>query len=172
MKDGFQYPAEIIELAQSAVEGSDEAQSQISEWVCALFNSGGYGALLGINAELATPELTRGSLPYRQSLTRGGDIFHGGAVMSLLDCLCGLLITCDPRNILGRRTGVTTDFNITLLRAIPPGEGLRAELRPLRAGRNMLYVQGDAFGADSDTHVARARISALMLEWAKVGLAP
>ena len=172
MKVGFQYPQEIVELAQRAVDGDADAQPQISEWLCALFNSGRYGALLGVVAELATPELARGSLPYRQPLTRGGEIFHGGAVMSLLDHICGLLMNCNPRNILKHRTGVTTDFNITFLRAIPPGEDLRAELRPLRSGRNLLYVQADAFGADSDTHVARARITALMLDRIEVGLEP
>lgn len=172
MHVGHDLPDEITDLARRAIKGDVDAQLRISELVCAMFNGGRYGALLGVVAELATPQLVKGHLPYRQSLTRGGEIFHGGAVMSLLDHLSGLFHTCDPRNILAGRTGVTTDFNITFLRAVPPGEDLRAELHPLRAGRNMVYIQGDAYGSVSNSHVARARITALLLNQADVGLEP
>jgi len=162
-------PEQMRGLAQRAADGDLDAETDLSEQVCARFNKGRYGKHLGIVAALATPKLAKGRLAWDVSLTRGGDIFHGGAVMGLLDHLSGLILMSDPRNLLAGRTGVTTDFNITLLKAIPPREGLRAELRPLRSGRNMVYIQGDAFGDESGTHVARARITALLLHASALG---
>ena len=162
-------PKEMRELARRANDGDLDAERALSEQVCARFNKGRYGNHLGIVAELATPRLAKGRLGWDLALTRGGDIFHGGAVMSLIDHLSGLILMSDPRNLLAGRTGVTTDFNITLLKAIPPREGLRAELRPLRSGRNMVYMQGDAFGEESGTHVARARITSLLLHVSALG---
>jgi len=128
-----------------------------------------FGSHLGIETLDVVPDRVTMRLPWRRELRRGGGIFHGGAIMALADQVAGCLFNTDPRIAAAACTGLTTDFNVSFLRAAEPGEALVATGIVLRRGRKVTFMQIDVSGEVSGRAVATCRTTYLTVERANVG---
>jgi 1,4-dihydroxy-2-naphthoyl-CoA hydrolase len=130
------------------------------------------GAHLGIVVvEVGTDRVTM-RMPWRPELQRGGGIFHGGAVMALADHVAGCVFNTDPRVPASGSTGLTTDFNVSFLRAAEKGEAVLATGWVLRRGRNVTFMQIDVRAEASGRPVATCRATYLTVARASVAKAP
>jgi 1,4-dihydroxy-2-naphthoyl-CoA hydrolase len=100
-------------------------------------------------------------MPWKREFRRGGGIFHGGAIMALADHVAGCLFHTDPRVAASESTGLTTDFNVSFLRAAEPGEGMSATGTVLRRGKNVTFMQIDVRGETSGLTLATCRTTYL-----------
>jgi 1,4-dihydroxy-2-naphthoyl-CoA hydrolase len=115
------------------------------------------GAHLGIELLEILPDRVSMRMPWRPELRRGGGIFHGGAIMALADHVGGTVLNTDPRILASGSTGMTTDFNISFLRAVEPGQAVVATGWVLRRGRRMTFMQVEIRGETSPKVVAICR---------------
>ena len=89
--------------------------------------------------------------------------------MSLADHVAGWLFNTDPRVVAEGKTGLTTDFNVSFLRAAEPGEALVAEGSVLRRGRHVTFMQIEVRGETAGRVVATCRTTYLLVDLARVG---
>lgn len=83
-------------------------------------------------------------LPAQEKHTRSGAFLHGGATASLIDTATAFAVG----SVLGNMTsGVTVDLTIHYLRPVRVGE-IVAKARVVRAGKRLLTVSAEVFGAD------------------------
>src|SRR5580704_10423069 len=111
------------------------------------------GSHLGIETVQVAADRVKMRMPWRPEVRRGGGIFHGGAIMALADQVAGCLFNTDPRVAAASATGLTTDFNVSFLKALPPGEALVATGSVLRRGRQMTFMQIEVRGESEGTPV-------------------
>lgn len=80
----------------------------------------------------------------REDMVNPVQVLHGGAASAMLDDLCGLTVFA-----LGREFGYTS-VNLTMdfLNAARLGETLTAEANIVRAGRNIVHLEGRITNAD------------------------
>ncbi|MGH7269308.1 MAG: PaaI family thioesterase [Polyangiaceae bacterium] len=156
-------PPELRAIALAAVAGDAAALTAY----LATFREGRQlrglhmGATLGVETlDVAVNRVTM-RMPWRPELRRGGDIFHGGAIMALADHVAGCVFHTDPRTAAANETGLTTDFSVSFLHALPPGEALVACGSVLRRGRNVTFIQVDVRGEASESAVAACRATYL-----------
>ncbi|HEX9955766.1 MAG TPA: PaaI family thioesterase [Fibrella sp.] len=99
-----------------------------------------------LNGTLLTVEEGRMTASYlvREDMVNPMQVLHGGAASAILDDLCGLTVFA-----LGREFGYTS-VNLTMdfLNAARLGETLTAEANVLRAGRNIIHLEGRITNAD------------------------
>jgi uncharacterized protein (TIGR00369 family) len=96
-----------------------------------------FGGLLGMELDTASPEEVCGHLDWREELcTAGGQILHGGALMSLADSLGGL---CAYLNLPAGAATATISSSTNMLRAVREGR-VTGCARPLRVGRSVIVV--------------------------------
>jgi uncharacterized protein (TIGR00369 family) len=126
------------------------------------------GTHLGIDLVGVTPESATMRMPWRPELRRAGDIFHGGAIMSLADHVAGCVFNLDPHQIASGTTGLTTDFHTTFLRAAPPGDALLATGRPLRRGRTATFIDVEVIAETSRKLVAAIRTTYVSVAFDKL----
>lgn len=98
-----------------------------------------FAAKLGIVLDSATPEEVSGRLAYAPDLCTAGGTIHGGALMALADSLGGI---CAFLNLPEGAQTATVGSSTTFMRAVREGE-VRAQTRPLHAGRSVIVVQTD-----------------------------
>jgi uncharacterized protein (TIGR00369 family) len=159
------------DLARAAAAGDAAALQAYFEILKGRIAARGvhFGAHLGIE----TLEVRSGHVVMRMAwkpeLRRGGGVFHGGAIMALADQVAGCLFNTDPRVPAAGATGLTTDFNVSFLKALPPGEALVATGTVLRRGRQMTFMQIDVRGETDGTPVASCRTAYLTVPRANVG---
>ena len=127
------------------------------------------GSHLGIETVQVAADRVKMRMPWRPEVRRGGGIFHGGAIMALADQVAGCLFNTDPRIAAAACTGLTTDFNVSFLRAAEQGETLVAEGTVLRRGRKVTFMQIEVRGEGSGRAVATCRTTYLTVERANVG---
>jgi 1,4-dihydroxy-2-naphthoyl-CoA hydrolase len=127
------------------------------------------GTHLGIELVSVEPERVVMRMAHRVELQRGGGIFHGGAIMALADHVAGCLFNTDPRVAAAGNTGLTIDFSMSFLRAVPPGEALVAEGTVLRRGRKIVFMAITIRGEASQKDVAVARTTYVTVPAANVG---
>jgi uncharacterized protein (TIGR00369 family) len=141
------------DLAAAAATGDPAA---VEAYLAALKASGlrrkeHFGSTLGVEFVSVDTDRVVMRLPWRPELRRGGGIFHGGALMALADHVAGCVFNTDPRIAASGRTGLTTDFSASFLRAAEPGEAVLATGKVLRRGRNVTFMEieicGEANGA-------------------------
>ncbi|MDP9149127.1 MAG: PaaI family thioesterase, partial [Myxococcota bacterium] len=130
---------------------------------------GQLGAHLGLQVLEVSRDRVVMRMPWRPELRRWGDIFHGGALMALADQVGGCLFNVDPRVVASGSTALTTDFNMSFLRAAAPGEAVVATGSVLRRGRNMTFMVVDVNAESSRRLVATCRASYLTVAGAQVG---
>jgi len=161
----------IVGLARAAVAGDEAALASFHAALQA-FVFGGEGHLgshLGVEVVSVARDRVVMRLPWRRALRRGGDIFHGGALMALADHVAGCLFNTDPRIVAEGLTGLTTDFNVSFLRAAAPGEAVVALGTVLRRGRNVTFMQIDVTAEGSGKAVATCRTTYLTVPRARLG---
>ena len=74
----------------------------------------------------------------REDMVNPMQVLHGGAASAILDDLCGLTVFA-----LGREYGYTSvNLTVDFLSAARLGETLTAEAVVVRAGRNIVHVEG------------------------------
>jgi len=127
------------------------------------------GSHLGIETVEVAPDRVTMRMPWRRELRRGGGIFHGGAIMALADQVAGCLFSTDPRVAAATCTGLTTDFNVSFLRAAEQGEAIVATGTVLRRGRKVTFMQIEVRGETSGRVVATCRTTYLTVARANVG---
>jgi uncharacterized protein (TIGR00369 family) len=131
------------------------------------------GVHLGSHLGIETVDVKAGRvvmrMPWKPELRRGGGVFHGGAIMALADQVAGCLFNTDPRIPAASATGLTTDFNVSFLKALPAGEALVAEGTVLRRGRQMTFMQIEVRGETAGTPVAICRATYLTVPRVAVG---
>ena len=161
----------LLDLARAAVAGEAGALEAYFERLQGhVFGGEGHlGAHLGVEIVSVASDRVIMRLPWRPELRRGGDIFHGGAIMALADHVAGCLFNTDPRIVASGSTGVTTDFSASFLRAADPGESLVGEGTVLRRGRNVTFMQIDVRAERSARVVATCRATYLTVPAARVG---
>jgi uncharacterized protein (TIGR00369 family) len=96
-----------------------------------------YAATLGIEIDSGTPAEVSGRMPWREELTTGGGIIHGGALMGFADTLGAV---CAFVN-LPPGTGTTTISSSTNFMRAVRGGVVHGTARPLRAGKSVVVVQ-------------------------------
>jgi 1,4-dihydroxy-2-naphthoyl-CoA hydrolase len=165
------YPSDELALAVAAVSGDRGALEAYLAMLKGRIAARGvhFGSHLGIETLEVVPDRVTMRLPWRRELRRGGGIFHGGAIMALADQVAGCLFNTDPRIAASARTGLTTDFNVSFLRAAEKGEALVATGTVLRRGRKVTFMQIDVRGEISGRPVATCRTTYLTVARANVG---
>jgi uncharacterized protein (TIGR00369 family) len=103
-----------------------------------------YAAALGITLEEATPELTRGSLPWSPERCTSSGVMHGGAIMSLADTVGAV---CAFLSLPEGASTATVESATNFFRGVRSGT-LHATARPLHVGRSFIVVRTDL--ADDD----------------------
>jgi 1,4-dihydroxy-2-naphthoyl-CoA hydrolase len=158
------------DLARAAAGGDAAALVAYLDYLRARIATRGVhlGSHLGIETLEVRPDHVVMRMAYRPELRRGGGVFHGGAIMALGDQVAGCLFNTDPRIAAAGETGLTTDFNVTFLKALAPGEGVRATGKVLRRGRQVTFMQIDIAGEEGGTPVAVCRTTYLTVPRAKL----
>jgi acyl-coenzyme A thioesterase 13 len=132
-------------------------------------SEGHLGQTLGVEIVLVETDHVKMRLPWRKELRRAGNVFHGGAIMSLADHVAGCLFNTDPRVVAEGKTGLTTDFNVSFLRSAGPGEAVVADGSVLRRGRNVTFMQIEVRGETTGRVVATCRTTYLLVALERVG---
>jgi len=99
-----------------------------------------------LNGTLRIVEAERMVADYliRDDMVNPVSVLHGGAASAILDDLCGMLVFA-----LGREYGYTSvNLNMDFLNPARQGETLTAEARLIRAGRNIIHVEGRLTNAE------------------------
>jgi acyl-coenzyme A thioesterase 13 len=163
----------LVDLARAAVSGDEAALAAYHDRLRnrTFGGEGHLGHTLGVEVVLVESDHVKMRLPWRKELRRGGNVFHGGALMSLADHVAGCLFNTDPRVVAEARTGLTTDFNVSFLRSAEPGEAVLAEGTVLRRGRNVTFMQIEVRGETTGRVVATCRTTYLLVPLERVGTA-
>ncbi len=163
----------LVDLARAAAAGDAAALATYHARLQGhVFGGEGHlGHTLGVEVVLVERDHVKMRLPWRKELRRAGNIFHGGALMSLADHVAGCLFNTDPRVVAEGRTGLTTDFNVSFLRSAEPGEAVVAEGTVLRRGRNVTFMQIEVRGESTGRVVATCRTTYLLVALERVGAA-
>jgi uncharacterized protein (TIGR00369 family) len=77
--------------------------------------------------------------------------------MALADHVAGCVFNTDPRIAASGSTGLTTDFNVSFLRAAEQGEAVLGTGWVLRRGRNVTFMQIDVRAETSGRPIATCR---------------
>jgi len=85
------------------------------------------------------------SFPYSKAVTRRGGMVHGGIVMYSLDNACGIAAMSVNPGI----DQLTMDLKVNFLRPLRKGP-FRAIGRVVRAGNNIIVVEGEVVDADGE----------------------
>jgi uncharacterized protein (TIGR00369 family) len=110
-----------------------------------------FGALLGVEVDLASAEEVRGGLHWAAERCTAGGILHGGALMGLADSLGGL---CAYLNLPEGATGTATvESKTNFFRGVREGRVIGVA-KPLHVGRTFIVVQTD-LRDDEGRHVAQ-----------------
>lgn len=162
---------EFLALARAALAGDDASLAAYHAALQAhVFGGEGHlGQHLGVEAVSVARDAVTMRLPWRRELRRGGGIFHGGAIMALADHVAGCLFNTDPRVPASGSTGLTTDFNVSFVRAAEPGEAVVAVGTVLRRGRHVTFMQIDVRAEGSGRTIAACRTTYLTVPMDRVG---
>jgi 1,4-dihydroxy-2-naphthoyl-CoA hydrolase len=164
-------PPEVLAFANAAVAGDAAALAAYHAFLQSyVFGGEGHlGRTLGIEVLLVARDAVTMRLPWRPEVRRMGDIFHGGAIMALGDHVAGCLFNTDPRVAVSGSTGLTTDFNVSFLRAAELGEAVVGVGSVLRRGRHLTFMQIDVHGEHTSRTIATCRTTYLTVPLERVG---
>ena len=120
----------------------DYFQSQIGQSMAQSVS--GVGRWLGGTLRIVEPERMVADYFIRDDMVNPVGVLHGGAASAILDDLCGNLVFA-----MGREYGYTSvNLNMDFLNPAQQGETLTAETRLIRAGRNIIHVEGSIANAE------------------------
>jgi uncharacterized protein (TIGR00369 family) len=115
----------------------------------------GFCTLLGLQVDLVEADRCRIRLPYREAVTRGDDLVHGGAIAALIDA-AGTAAAWASRDLPAGARGATVGMSLSYLNG---GRGdLVADACVVGRGRRLLVLQVEIEGGDG-AHVATAQVT-------------
>ncbi|MGY6697344.1 MAG: PaaI family thioesterase [Roseinatronobacter sp.] len=91
-----------------------------------------FGQIFGIRVLQAHPNFLRTEIDVTEALSNRNGVLHGGAIMGLADNLGG---TATFLNLSEGQGTTTLESKTNFLRAVPIGDTLTTETRPLHRGR-------------------------------------
>ncbi len=104
----------------------------------------GIGRWLNGTLRVVEPERMVANYFIRDDMVNPVGVLHGGAASAILDDLCGMLVFA-----LGREYGYTSvNLAMDFLNPARQGETLSAEARLIRAGRNIIHLEGSITNAE------------------------
>ena len=95
----------------------------------------------GVTIMTAGPDEVTGSLAWAEERCTAGGVLHGGALMTLADCVGA---ACAVLGLPAGATTATVESGTRFFRAVRAGT-VRAVARPLHAGRTTIVVQVEMF---------------------------
>jgi uncharacterized protein (TIGR00369 family) len=98
-----------------------------------------FAELLGLEIESATAEEVVGRMPWRNEITTGGGVVHGGALMAMADSIGAV---CAFLNLPAGAGTATISSSTNMLRAVREGV-VTGTARPLHVGRSVIAVRTD-----------------------------
>lgn len=124
-------------------------------WVRAWVEDSGYGRLLGVQVVALSGERARLALGFRHEISNGDTALHGGVAASMVTLAAGAV----TRAALGADTGPfhTAAVQVGYLSAAL-NEGVAAEARLLRKGKELVYVDVEVT-SDSGKTVAKGLVT-------------
>jgi uncharacterized protein (TIGR00369 family) len=117
-----------------------------------------FAQTIGVRVISAGPDVVIGELDWADERTTGGGAMHGGALMSLADCIGAL---CAYLNLPAGAMTTTTSSSTVFVRAVRSGT-VTATARPLHAGRSTIAVVTE-LRDDDDRLVAQVTQSQAVL---------
>jgi uncharacterized protein (TIGR00369 family) len=115
-----------------------------------------FNALIGMSITRWEPDGVRFEVSFRPDLSANPDIFHGGVVATLIDAAAGGAVLAGHDFANGSRL-TTVSMTVHYLSAAR-GEGLVADARCSRRGRNLNSVQVAVHSAQSAKPVAEGMV--------------
>jgi uncharacterized protein (TIGR00369 family) len=103
-----------------------------------------FAELLGLEIESATAEEVVGRMPWRNEITTGGGVVHGGALMAMADSIGAV---CAFLNLPAGAGTATISSSTNMLRAVREGV-VTGIARPLHVGRSVIAVRSDLTDAE------------------------
>jgi uncharacterized protein (TIGR00369 family) len=103
-----------------------------------------FAGTTGLVIESASAEEVTGRLPWAPERCTAGGAMHGGALITLADCVGA---ACAFLNLPPGANTTTVETSTRFFRGVRGGE-VRAVARPLHAGRTTIVVQTDLYDAD------------------------
>jgi uncharacterized protein (TIGR00369 family) len=103
-----------------------------------------FAELLGLEIESATAEEVVGRMPWRNEITTGGGVVHGGALMAMADSIGAV---CAFLNLPAGAGTATISSSTNMLRAVREGV-VTGTARPLHVGRSVIAVRSDLTDAE------------------------
>ncbi len=100
-----------------------------------------FADLTGVTITMAGADEVTGSLEWAAERCTAGGVLHGGALMTLADCVGAV---CAFLDLPAGATTATIDSGTRFFRAVRGG-AVRAVARPLHAGRTTIVVQVEMF---------------------------
>jgi uncharacterized protein (TIGR00369 family) len=125
------------------------------DWIQEWLETSPYGAALGVHAEVLERDRVRLALPYTDENSNGDKALHGGVAASMID----LGAQTVAREALGAESGPwhTVALQVAYLSAAL-GEGVHAEARLLRSGKELAYCEV-AVDSEQGKPVARGLVT-------------
>jgi uncharacterized protein (TIGR00369 family) len=118
--------------------------------------------LCGIGVKRLEPGDVECTMTVTESLNNRQGMLHGGALATLADCTAGVATwqVVDPDKV-----ALTTDFNLTCLRAASTGDRLLATGKLVHRGRRFMRVDVEVYlEAQPAKLVAKAGVSFMVVE--------
>lgn len=114
-----------------------------------------HAVALGLRLRSVEADRVAVDLPWRADLVGDaqGRVLAGGAVTTLIDHACGLLM----KILIEGRAGATLDLRLDYLRAAAPGAGVTATAYCTKFTRTVAFIRAEAWDADPSDLVATAQ---------------
>ncbi|TAE28322.1 MAG: PaaI family thioesterase [Cytophagales bacterium] len=117
-------------------------QSQVGQSMAQSIS--GIGRWLNGTLRVVEPDRMVADYLIRDDMVNPVGVLHGGAASAILDDLCGILVFS-----LGREYGYTSvNLNMDFLNPARQGDTITAEANLMRAGRNIIHVEGRITNAE------------------------
>ena len=108
----------------------------------------GFGALIGTRLEHVEDGYCRVRLPYKDSLSRGDELVHGGVISALID-KAGTAAAWSYEDIVATARGATIALSVNFLQGAKQCD-LIAHARVVRRGGSITVIDVEVRNPDSD----------------------
>eukprot|EP00735_Rhodelphis_limneticus_P002502 TRINITY_DN13399_c0_g1::TRINITY_DN13399_c0_g1_i1::g.9551::m.9551 TRINITY_DN13399_c0_g1::TRINITY_DN13399_c0_g1_i1::g.9551 ORF type:complete len:221 (-),score=29.66,sp/Q5R833/ACO13_PONAB/39.68/6e-24,4HBT/PF03061.17/7.5e-18,4HBT_3/PF13622.1/6.9e+03,4HBT_3/PF13622.1/8.6e-05,DUF4442/PF14539.1/0.0029,4HBT_2/PF13279.1/0.23 TRINITY_DN13399_c0_g1_i1:336-935(-) len=90
-------------------------------------------------------------LPVTASLSNRGGTLHGGCTATLVDLVTTIAVmTLDPK-----KPGVSTDLNVSYLRAVKVGDEISIHARVLKTGKQLVFTEAEIYRTSDKAMIAK-----------------
>ncbi len=117
--------------------------------------------VLGLNLQAQEPGIAVATFEAASNTLGPAEALHVGVVHALMESVC--LLAVIPLLQAGEYA-VTHDFHASVMRPIPAGQSVELRAKVQRQGKNVIFVDGEAWAADKLCYMARVTKSVLRPE--------